>query len=74
VQVAQTGLPNYLVAEVVALAEIVQQPLVLLVVLVVMVDYPLVAVVAVETLMLELAELAAMAVTVWFVFILGNQL
>jgi hypothetical protein len=65
---------KHLVAEVAALAEIVQQPLLLSVVLVVMVGYLLVVEEAVEILMLELAELVAQAVTVWFVFILGKKL
>jgi hypothetical protein len=65
---------KHLVAEVAALVEIVQQPLLLLVVLVVMADYLLAAVVVVGIQMLELAAEVAMAAMVWFVFILGNQL
>jgi hypothetical protein len=49
---------KHLVAEVAALVEIVQQPLLLLVVLAVMADSLLVAVGAVEILMLELVALA----------------
>jgi hypothetical protein len=66
------GLPNYLVAEAVDTAAIVIWQV--LVVRVVMADYLLAEAVVVETLPLLLAEQAVMAVTVWFVFILGNQL
>jgi hypothetical protein len=71
-QTAQTGLPNYLVAEVADLAEIVI--LRVLVVMAAMEDCPLVVAEVPETLVLLLPALAVMAVTVWFVFILGNQL
>jgi hypothetical protein len=55
---------KHLVAEVADLAEIVQQPLVLLVVLAVMADFLLVAVEAGETLTSLLVALAAEAATV----------
>jgi hypothetical protein len=66
-----------MVAEVVDLAEIVQQALGLLVDLVVMVVYLLAAVVGALMRMARqvlLAVGAAMAAMVWFVFFLGNQL